>query len=222
MAGRRESEFVPLRPKRRAPAAQRSITDEDSMTLVDRTRAKAATPAALAAAFKDAVQRELAQRSDRNSPEAWLWAAAQASRAVLAERWARTQAEDRADKKARHVHYLSMEFLMGRALGNAVAALGLDDELRAATQAAGQSLPDVIEREADAALGNGGLGRLAACFLDSFATLGLPWLLRGRIHAEPALSPTPHPDVQLIVHKNGTLEPHDEAAVPTDQTSALT
>jgi starch phosphorylase len=67
-----------------------------------------------------------------------------------------------------------MEFLMGRALGNAVAALGLDDELRAAAAEAGTALSDVLEREADAALGNGGLGRLAACFLDSFATLGLP------------------------------------------------
>ena len=67
-----------------------------------------------------------------------------------------------------------MEFLMGRALGNAVAALGLEEDLRAAALAAGAALPDVLEREADAALGNGGLGRLAACFLDSFATLGLP------------------------------------------------
>ena len=128
----------------------------------------------LAAAFDAAYRRELAQRSDRASAEACLWAAAHASRELLAERWARTQAEDRADRSARRVHYLSMEFLMGRALGNAVAALGLDEALRAATEAAGQALPDVLEREADAARGNGGLGRLAACFLDSFATLGLP------------------------------------------------
>ena len=144
------------------------------MNLLGRKSSKPVAPTALVAAFNDAVQRELAQRSDRNSPEAWLWAAAQASRALLAERWARTQAEDRANRKARHVHYLSMEFLMGRALGNAVAALGLEAPLREATAAAGVALPDLLEREADAALGNGGLGRLAACFLDSFATLGLP------------------------------------------------
>ena len=144
------------------------------MSLLGRKSSKPVAPTALVAAFNDAVQRELAQRSDRNSPEAWLWAAAQASRALLAERWARTQAEDRANRKARHVHYLSMEFLMGRALGNAVAALGLEAPLREATAAAGVALPDMLEREADAALGNGGLGRLAACFLDSFATLGLP------------------------------------------------
>jgi glycogen phosphorylase len=128
----------------------------------------------LAAAFHSIVQRELAQRCDAGTPEALLWAAAHASRSLLAERWVKTQAQDSADKNARRVHYLSMEFLMGRALGNAVAALGLDDALREACKKAGTPLPDVIEREADAALGNGGLGRLAACFLDSFATLGLP------------------------------------------------
>ena len=137
-------------------------------SVVSRKRAAAKAPS-LAQAFRAAYQRELAQRSDGPSPEASLWAAAHASRELLAERWIRTQAEDRADTRSRRVHYLSMEFLMGRALGNAVAALGLDDELRAAAQAAGHALPDVLEREADAALGNGGLGRLAACFLDSFA-----------------------------------------------------
>ena len=139
-------------------------------------RKRAASPLApnLAQAFQVAYQRELAQRSDAASPEAGLWAAAHASRELLAERWIRTQQQDRGNKTARRVNYLSMEFLMGRALGNAVAALGLEDELRAATEASGQALPDVLEREADAALGNGGLGRLAACFLDSFATLGLP------------------------------------------------
>jgi glycogen phosphorylase len=136
------------------------------------------TPAAgLAPAFRRAVERELGQRSDGQPPvtaEALLWAAAHASRDLLAARWARTQAEDRANTTQRRVHYLSMEFLMGRALANAVAALGLDPALREATAAAGVALPDMLEREADAALGNGGLGRLAACFLDSFATLGLP------------------------------------------------
>jgi starch phosphorylase len=133
-----------------------------------------AASARVVAAFRQAVQRELAQRSDGTAPEALLWAAAQASRGLLADRWARTQAADRADRKSRRVHYLSMEFLMGRALRNAVSALGLDDALRQACADAGTPLPDVLEREADAALGNGGLGRLAACFLDSFATLGLP------------------------------------------------
>jgi starch phosphorylase len=67
-----------------------------------------------------------------------------------------------------------MEFLMGRALGNALAALDIDHAFDAAARAAGKVPGDVLEREPDAALGNGGLGRLAACFLDSLATLGVP------------------------------------------------
>jgi starch phosphorylase len=72
------------------------------------------------------------------------------------------------------VHYLSMEFLMGRALDNALAALGLHGEVAAALGPEAPALAAILEHEPDAALGNGGLGRLAACFLDAFATLGLP------------------------------------------------
>jgi starch phosphorylase len=147
------------------------------MNLLSSKTPKKTSSTKLAMSFQRGVERELAQRADGGEsaqPEALLWAAAHASRELLAERWARTQGEDRRNRNARRVHYLSMEFLMGRALGNAVAALGLEGPLRDAVQAAGASLPDVLERESDAALGNGGLGRLAACFLDSFATLGLP------------------------------------------------
>ena len=74
----------------------------------------------------------------------------------------------------RRVHYLSMEFLMGRAMHNALAALGLDQHLERELGPLAPQLATLIEHEPDAALGNGGLGRLAACFLDAFATLGLP------------------------------------------------
>ncbi|WP_434064057.1 glycogen/starch/alpha-glucan phosphorylase [Roseateles aquae] len=125
--------------------------------------------------FKTALRHELSQCPGQPSRDSLMRAAAGACRELLATRWAASQAADReraAD--ARRVHYLSMEFLMGRALGNALAALGLDETLRAAFAEQGQVLPEVLEREPDAALGNGGLGRLAACFLDSFAELGLP------------------------------------------------
>jgi starch phosphorylase len=130
----------------------------------------------LRANFRAAFQRALEQSTDRASASACLQAAAAACRTVLGERWAATQRQDASGSStdSRRVHYLSMEYLMGRALSNALAALGVQEDVRAAVAKAGYQLPDVLEREADAALGNGGLGRLAACFLDSFAELGLP------------------------------------------------
>ena len=79
---------------------------------------------------------------------------------------------DQADRK--RLYYLSMEFLIGRSLGNNLYNLGLLDQFQETLQAMGVDLEEVREAEEDAALGNGGLGRLAACFLDSLATLGMP------------------------------------------------
>ena len=76
------------------------------------------------------------------------------------------------DKKT--VYYMSMEFLMGRALGNNMINLTCYDEVREALEEMGLDLNLIEDQEPDAALGNGGLGRLAACFLDSLATLGYP------------------------------------------------
>ncbi len=96
-----------------------------------------------------------------------------AARDRLMERWNETQKKiERND--SRRVCYLSLEFLMGRLLRNALLSLGIQDETAAALEQLGLDLEDVCEREHDAGLGNGGLGRLAACFLDSCATLGLP------------------------------------------------
>ena len=102
-----------------------------------------------------------------------MLAVSQVARQRLSQRWVETQAQQHADK-ARRVYYLSMEFLMGRTLSNALAALELRGEAADAMAAHAQRLEDVADHEPDAALGNGGLGRLAACFLDSMATLGLP------------------------------------------------
>ncbi|KAJ1479642.1 glycosyl transferase, partial [Baffinella frigidus] len=78
------------------------------------------------------------------------------------------------DMGARRVYYLSLEFLMGRTLCNAVSSLGLEGRYAEALQELGFRLEDLYEEEKDAALGNGGLGRLAACFMDSLATLNYP------------------------------------------------
>jgi starch phosphorylase len=130
----------------------------------------------LVACFEAALHRELGQHGGAPTAAVALRAAAIAARETLMRRWADTQARDRVRPaaSARRVHYLSMEFLIGRSLGNALAALGLAPALQAALAGSGVTLADALEHEADAALGNGGLGRLAACFLDSFAELGLP------------------------------------------------
>ena len=100
-------------------------------------------------------------------------AVSQVARAELSRRWVAGDTADRA-AKARRVYYLSMEFLIGRSLGNALAALGLDTAAAGSVGHHARTLEDIQAREPDAALGNGGLGRLAACFLDSMASVGLP------------------------------------------------
>ncbi len=96
-----------------------------------------------------------------------------AARDRLMERWAQTRKATQRDD-TRRVAYLSLEFLMGRLLRNALLNLGIEDATSEALERLGLDLEDVYEREKDAGLGNGGLGRLAACFLDSCATLSLP------------------------------------------------
>ena len=98
-------------------------------------------------------------------------AVALAVRDRMIERWVRTQ-ETYYRRDAKRVYYLSLEYLMGRTLGNGLINMGLLAECDKALHELGYRLEDVREAEWDAGLGNGGLGRLAACFLDSLATLG--------------------------------------------------
>lgn len=91
----------------------------------------------------------------------------------LIERWITTQ-QTYHKKNLKRVYYLSLEFLIGRLLGTNIQNLGLTNEAIKATEALGLDLEEIRNCESDAGLGNGGLGRLAACFLDSMATLGIP------------------------------------------------
>ena len=100
-------------------------------------------------------------------------ALAHSMRDVLSQRWIRTEETyDRKDPK--RVYYLSMEFLIGRSLANNVTNLLLDDVIKKDLQAKKFDWYELLEQEPDAGLGNGGLGRLAACFLDSMATMEIP------------------------------------------------
>lgn len=91
----------------------------------------------------------------------------------LMERWKSTHYSYQ-DKQCKRTQYLSLEFLMGRSLGNTLLNLDIQGEVEKAVSALGLQLEDVMKEERDAGLGNGGLGRLAACFVDSCATMQLP------------------------------------------------
>jgi starch phosphorylase len=100
-------------------------------------------------------------------------AVARSVRDVLSQRWIRTE-ETYERQNAKRVYYLSMEFLIGRSLANNVTNMLLDPVARDLVARKGLDWLGLVEQEPDAGLGNGGLGRLAACFLDSMATLALP------------------------------------------------
>jgi starch phosphorylase len=102
----------------------------------------------------------------------WYAATALALRDRVVDRWLATTRRTRREKRKR-VYYLSLEFLIGRLLTDTASNLGLTEECRIALRKLGIEFSDLRELEPDAALGNGGLGRLAACFMESMATMGL-------------------------------------------------
>lgn len=103
----------------------------------------------------------------------WFQITALAVRDRLVERWMETM-QRYYEQDVKRTYYLSLEFLMGRTLSNAMLNLGIQEQSKAALYELGLEFEKIAEIETDAALGNGGLGRLAACFLDSMATLNLP------------------------------------------------
>jgi starch phosphorylase len=103
----------------------------------------------------------------------WLFAILYAVRDRVMDSW-REALDAAQDRELKRVYYLSMEFLTGRMLTNALMAVGIYDDTKAACAQLGADFDALLDLEADPGLGNGGLGRLAACFLDSIATVGLP------------------------------------------------
>ncbi len=107
------------------------------------------------------------------TPRDWYSTTAYTVRDHVIERWVKT-VEKYAEENPKRIYYLSLEFLIGRMLSNASLNLGVDAEIKKGLNALGHKIENVVEWEHDAALGNGGLGRLAACFLDSMATMDIP------------------------------------------------
>jgi glycogen phosphorylase len=131
------------------------------------------TTPSLSTALNEELLKKVGVAPADATPSNLMQGVSELARQQLSARWVRTQQQERTGK-ARRVYYLSMEFLIGRTLSNALAALEMRGPAAAAVAEHAKRLEDISEREPDAALGNGGLGRLAACFLDSMATLGLP------------------------------------------------
>jgi starch phosphorylase len=134
-------------------------------------------PVLSASAFGEAIRRHarysLAQPWHDLSTRQIFECVSLAVRDVMVDRLLESERQHR-QADAKHLYYLSIEYLLGRSLANNLINLGLRDQCREALEQMGVDLEAVEASECDAALGNGGLGRLAACFLDSLATLGMP------------------------------------------------
>ncbi len=124
-------------------------------------------------AFTEHIRHSLARSTQTATEHEKFLAIAYTVRDRLIDRWIQTQ-ETYYQKDVKRVYYLSLEFLIGRTLGNSVLNLAVESAVLEALDELGMSLEELREQEVDAGLGNGGLGRLAACFLDSMATLELP------------------------------------------------
>jgi starch phosphorylase len=150
-----------------------------------KAKAKRATDPQVAV-FRDAILRHLKSTFARDRVTAtrndWWMATCMAARDHMLARYIDTQAQH-ASKNVRRVYYLSLEYLMGRVLTNNLVNLQLRDVATEALAELGQDLEKVADEEADMGLGNGGLGRLAACFLDSLASMDIPAVGYG-IHYE--------------------------------------
>ena len=130
------------------------------------------SPAALAQALLDNLYYVQGRPPELATKNDWYMALAYTVRDRLLHNWLQTLQAIREDVKV--VSYLSAEFLLGPQLGNNLINLGIMEQVREAVSQHGLTLEDLLEQEGEPGLGNGGLGRLAACYLDSLATLEVP------------------------------------------------
>jgi starch phosphorylase len=153
--------------------AYKQVTTSQPKKYITKLAALAMNSTGIANDFRRYFSHTLGRDKNCQSLHYLYTALAYTQRDRLMERWKNTDyAYDETDCK--RTFYLSLEFLMGRALGNAMLNLGTQDETTRAMHDLGIVLEEIADSEQDAGLGNGGLGRLAACFLDSCATLQLP------------------------------------------------
>jgi starch phosphorylase len=187
------------------PSAAKSSARSGSST---KSKAPVASAAEEVAVLRESIQRHLvstlARHAGSATPRDWWVATVLAVRDRIHERMIATQAVHNA-QNVRRLYHFSLEYLMGRLLGTNLQSTGLMEAARLALAELGQRFDEVREAEGDMGLGNGGLGRLAACFLDSLATQDYPALGYG-IYYEFGLfkqafingSQVEHPDNWMI------------------------
>lgn len=132
-----------------------------------------ADPATLAGEVLNALKYRLGKDTTVATQYDWLTASIKVVRDRIVDHWI-SGTKEAYDQKEKRVYYLSLEFLIGRLMRDAFSNLGLMDNMRAALSSLGVDLDVIAALEPDAALGNGGLGRLAACFMESMASVGIP------------------------------------------------
>ncbi|MDF0489760.1 glycogen/starch/alpha-glucan phosphorylase [Sphingomonas sp. H39-1-10] len=134
---------------------------------------RATDPEVLAAEIVERLTYRIGKNAVAAKPHDWLAAVINVIRDRIIDRWI-ASTQETYEQGGKRVYYLSLEFLIGRLMRDAVSNLGLMEEMRQALASLGVQLDLIRELEPDAALGNGGLGRLAACFMESMATVDVP------------------------------------------------
>ncbi len=156
-------------------AGQTEVLRQDGKKVMNSKKAQAQSSEELAVKLRESVLNRLTYTIGKDPSAAnvrdWFLATAFAVRDCIVDRWI-AGLENGVNQ--RHVYYMSLEFLIGRLLMDSLNNLGITGEMRAALEGLDVDLDALRDLEADAALGNGGLGRLAACFMESMATLGIP------------------------------------------------
>ena len=128
---------------------------------------------AIDALIIDVLRHRIGKDERAAKPHDWFTATVLTLRDRIVDRWMESTRETY-EQGGKRVYYLSLEFLIGRLLRDALSNMGLTREMEQALRSHGLDLAQLEELEPDAALGNGGLGRLAACFMESLASLGIP------------------------------------------------
>ena len=164
-------------------------------------------PSSLAEAFERHLKLDLMLPSAKAGDRDRFEALTAAVRDLIGERWLATDAAYDL-KRPKRVYYLSMEYLLGRSLKTHLACLRIEPQVREMLERRGIDLDRLLETEPDAGLGNGGLGRLAACFLDSLATLQIPTIGYG-LHYEYGMFRQEIADGWQVEHPNNWLRRPD-------------